>query len=67
MCSLMKSFLKINQHRDDVNRHSAPEDLRQVAIRYLHHPDYQVDLVSMEVGARGNCQVVIVLKLVDIP
>ena len=36
----------------------ASENLQQVATRYLRHPNYEVDLVSMEVGARGNCQVI---------
>jgi len=45
----------------------AVENLRRLAIRFLHHPDSQVDLVSMEPGAAGHCRVVIILELADVP
>jgi len=44
----------------------AAENLRRLAIRYVHHPASQVDLVSMQPGAAGHCRVVIVLEMVDI-
>jgi hypothetical protein len=44
----------------------AVENLRRLAIRFLHHPDSQVDLVSMEPGAPGLCRVVIILELADV-
>jgi hypothetical protein len=42
------------------------ENLRRLASRYLHHPDAQVGVVSMEVGATGRIQVMILLKLYDL-
>jgi len=44
----------------------AAENLRRLAIRYLHRPDSQVDLVAMEPGVAGHCKVVIILELADI-
>jgi hypothetical protein len=41
------------------------EDLRRLAIRYLHHPDAQVGTVSMgagQAGAAGRFKVVITLE-----
>ena len=42
------------------------ENLRRLAIRYLHHPEAQVGMVSMEAGAAGRLKVVIVLESHDI-
>ena len=42
------------------------ENLRRVASRYLYHPDAQVGMVSVEVGAAGRFKVVIVLESHDI-
>jgi hypothetical protein len=42
------------------------ENLRRLASRYLHHPDAQVGVVSMEVGATGRIQVMILLELHDL-
>ena len=42
------------------------DNLRRLAIRYLHHPDAQVGMVSMEAGAGGRFKVVIVLESHDI-
>ena len=41
-------------------------NLRRLAIRYLHHPDAQVGMVSMEAGAAGRFKVVIVLESHDL-
>jgi hypothetical protein len=43
----------------------AAENLRRLAIRYVHHPDSQVDMVRMEAGTAGRYKVVIVLEIVD--
>ena len=53
-------------HRDPAPGQPAVENLRRLAIRYVHHPASQIDLVSMQPGAAGYCKVVIVLELVDI-
>jgi hypothetical protein len=42
------------------------ENLRQLANRYLHHPDAQVGMVSMEAGAAGRFKVVIMLESHDV-
>ena len=42
------------------------ENLRRLAILYLHHPDAQVGMVSMEAGAAGRFKVVIVLESHDL-
>jgi hypothetical protein len=53
-------------HRIPAPGQPAAENLRRLAIRYVHHPASQVDLVSMQPGAAGQCRVVIVLEVVDI-
>lgn len=45
---------------------SPAANLRQLALRYLRHPDSQVDLVSIGAGAAARCKVVIVLELGDV-
>lgn len=50
-----------------IPQHNAPghvqaEDLRRLAIRYLHHPDAQVGMVSLGAGAAGRFKVVITLE-----
>ena len=42
------------------------ENLRRLASRYLHHPDAQVGMVSMEAGAAGQYKIVIILGLDDV-
>jgi len=42
------------------------ENLRQLALRYLHRPGSQVDLVSIGAGAAGRCKVVIAVELADV-
>ena len=44
----------------------AVDNLRRLAIRFLHHPDSQIDLISMEPGMVGLCRVVIILELADV-
>jgi hypothetical protein len=39
------------------------ENLRRLASRYFHHPDAQVNMVSMEAGATGRYKIVITLGL----
>jgi len=53
-------------HRIPAPEQRTVENLRKLAIRYVHHPDSHVDLVSMEPGAAGFCKVVIVLELADV-
>ncbi|KAH9962633.1 hypothetical protein BC827DRAFT_202582 [Russula dissimulans] len=45
---------------------AAAENLRQLAGRYLNHPDSRVDLFYMEPGAAGDCDVVIILKMPNV-
>ena len=42
------------------------ESLRRLAIRYLHHPGTQVDMVTMEAGAAGRVKVVVILDSHDV-
>jgi len=44
----------------------ATENLRQLAIRYLHQPNSRVEMIRLEPGATGPCKVVIILELVDV-
>jgi len=53
-------------HRIPAPGQLAAENLRRLAIRYLHRPDSQVDLVAVEPGVAGHCKVVIILELADI-
>ena len=53
-------------HRIPTPNPARAEDLRRLASRYVHHPDAQVGMVSMEVGAAGRFKVVIVLESHDI-
>jgi hypothetical protein len=41
------------------------EDLRRLAIRYLHHPGSWVDMAWMERSAGGQRKVVIMLEMAD--
>jgi len=45
---------------------AAAENLRQLASRYLNHPDSRVDLFYMEPGAGADCDVVIILKMPNV-
>jgi len=45
---------------------AAAENLRQLAGRYLNHPDSRVHLFYIEPGAAGDCDVVIILKMPDV-
>ena len=53
-------------HRIPTPNPAGAENLRRLASRYLHHPDAQVGMVSVEVGAAGRFKVVIVLDSNDI-
>jgi hypothetical protein len=53
-------------HRIPTPNQGGPEHLRRLASRYLHHPDAQVGMVSMEVGATGRIQVMIILESYDL-
>jgi len=44
----------------------AKEDLRRLAIRYLHHPGSRVDMGWMESSAGGQHKVVIMLEMADV-
>jgi len=44
----------------------ASRNLRRLASRYLHHPDSQIGLISVEPSVTGHCKVVIVLEMADI-
>jgi hypothetical protein len=44
---------------------AAADNLRRLAIRFLRHPDSQVDMVRMEPGAAGRFKVVISLETAD--
>jgi hypothetical protein len=52
-------------HQIPTPNQAGAENLRRLAIRYLHHPDAQVGMVSMEAGAAGRFKVVIVLESHD--
>ena len=53
-------------HQNTGLREPEAGSLRQVASRYLYHPDSQVDMVRMEPGAAGRYKVVIVLEMADL-
>ncbi|KAF8475316.1 hypothetical protein DFH94DRAFT_119620 [Russula ochroleuca] len=53
-------------HRIPTPTQAGAENLRQLASRYLQHPDAQVDMVSMEAGAVGRFKIVIILRLHDV-
>ena len=53
-------------HRIPTPNQAGAENLRRLAIRYLHHPDAQVGMVSMEAGDDGRLKVVIVLESHDL-
>ena len=42
------------------------ENLRRLASRYVHHPDAQVGVVSVEALATGRFKVVIILESDDV-
>ena len=44
----------------------ARENLRQLAIRYLHQPNSRVETICLEPGTTGPCKVMIILELVDV-
>ena len=44
----------------------ATENLRQLAIRYLHQPNSRVEMICLEPGTTGPGKVVIILELVDV-
>ena len=52
-------------HRVPTPNQGGADNLRRLAIRCLHHPDAQVGMVNMEVGAAGRVKVVIVLESDD--
>jgi hypothetical protein len=43
----------------------AAENLRRLAIRFIHHPDTQVEVVRMELGPAGRVKVIISLEIAD--
>ena len=49
-------------HQISIPNQGGAENLRRLAIRYVHHPDAQIGTVSMEVGDGGRIKVVIVLE-----
>jgi len=44
----------------------AAENLRQLASRYVLHPDSQIDMVRMEPGSASRYKVVIVLEMAEL-
>ncbi|KAH9995125.1 hypothetical protein BJV77DRAFT_272522 [Russula vinacea] len=53
-------------HRIPTPNQGGAENLRRLADRYLHNPDAQVGMVSMEVGPGGRIKVVIILESGDV-
>ena len=53
-------------HRIPTPNQGGVENLRRLAIRYVHHPDAQIGMVSMEVGDDGRIKVVIILESQDV-
>ncbi|KAF8462235.1 hypothetical protein DFH94DRAFT_699820 [Russula ochroleuca] len=53
-------------HRIPTPNQAGAENLRRLAGRYLHHPEAQVGMVSVEAGAAGRFKVVIILESHDI-
>jgi len=53
-------------HQNTGLREPAAGSLRQLASRYLYHPDSQVDMVRMEPGSAGRYKVVIILEMADL-
>ncbi len=41
------------------------ENLRQLARHYLHHPDAQVSVVTMEAGTAGRVKVAVIFETPD--
>jgi hypothetical protein len=41
------------------------ENLRQLARHYLHHPDAQVSVVTMEAGTAGRIKVAVIFETPD--
>jgi hypothetical protein len=41
------------------------ENLRQLARHYLHHPDAQVRIITMEVGTAGRVKVAVIFDTPD--
>ena len=49
-------------HRIPTPNHGGAKNLRRLASRYVHHPDAQVGVVSVEALATGRFKVVIILE-----
>jgi capsule polysaccharide modification protein KpsS len=60
------AFPHLFVHRVPTPNQAGAENLRRLASRYLHHPEAQVGMVSMEAGTAGRFKVVITLELNDI-
>jgi len=45
---------------------AAAGNLRRLASRILRHPDTHIDMISMEPNAAGHCDIIIILKAVDV-
>ena len=60
------AFPHLFNHQIPTPGQPAAENLRRLAIHLLQCRDSQVDLVFMEPGVAGLCQVVIVLELADV-
>ena len=43
----------------------AAENLRRLASHYLHHPDAQVSMVTMEAGTAGRIKVAVIFETPD--
>ncbi|KAI0000565.1 hypothetical protein BJV77DRAFT_396000 [Russula vinacea] len=53
-------------HRIPTPNQAGAENLRRLASRYLHQPDAQVGMVSVEAAAGGQFKVVIILESHDV-
>ncbi|KAF8482598.1 hypothetical protein DFH94DRAFT_680642 [Russula ochroleuca] len=60
------AFPHLFVHRVPTPNQAGAENLRRLASRYLHNPEAQVGMVSMEAGTAGRFKVVITLELNDV-
>jgi hypothetical protein len=49
----------------DPPRQAGAENLRRLVSHYLHHPDAQVSMVTMEAGTAGRIKVAVIFETPD--
>ncbi len=49
----------------DAPPQAGAENLRRLASHYLHHPDAQVSMVTMEAGTAGRIKVAVIFETPD--